>query len=88
MVKFALVHVITVIYHTIPFIDIHTDSCQLVPLSNNLLVMKNSHYQQFMSNLCYIIYINLFIRAFGSQTTFNDPCLIQFILYLTKMMGE
>ena len=88
MVKFALVHVIIVIYHTIPFIGIHTDSCQLVPLLKNLLVMKNSHCQRFMPNLCYIIYIDLFIRAFGSQTTFNDPCLIQFISYLTKMMGK
>ena len=66
----------------------HTDSCQLVPFLNNLLVMKNSHCQQFMPNLYYIIYIDLFIRAFGSQTIFNDSCLIQFILYLTKMMGE
>ena len=66
----------------------HTDSCQLVPFLNNLLVMKNSHCQQFMPNLCYIIYIDLLIRAFGSQTIFNDSCLIQFILYLTKMMGE
>ena len=64
MVKFALVHVITVVYHTIPVIDIHTDSCQLVPFSNNLLVMKNSHYQRFMSNLCFIIYIDLPIMAF------------------------
>ena len=64
MVKSVLVCVITVIYHTIPFIDIHTDSCQLVPLSNNLLVMKNSHYQRFMSNLCFIIYIDLSIMAF------------------------
>ena len=66
----------------------HTDSCQLVPFLNNLLVMKNSHCQQFMPNLCYIIYIDLFIRTFGSQTTSNDPCLVQFILYLTKVMGE
>ena len=66
----------------------HTDSCQYAPFLNDLLVMKNSHYQQFMSNLCYIIYIDLSIMAFSSQTTFNDSCLIQFILYLTKMMGE
>ena len=41
-----------------------------------------------MPNLCYMIYIDLFIRTFGSQTTLNDPSLIQFVLYLTKMMGE
>ena len=41
-----------------------------------------------MPNLCYIIYIGLFIRTFGSQTTLNDPSLIQFVLYLIKMMGE
>ena len=64
MVKSVLVCIITVIYPTIPVIDIHTDSCQLVPFSNNLLVMKNSHYQQFMSNLCFIIYIDLSIIAF------------------------
>ena len=45
--------------------------------------MKNSHHQQFMPNLCYIIYFDLCIGAFGLQTTSNDPCLVQFILYLT-----
>ena len=41
-----------------------------------------------MPNLCHIIYIDLFIRTFGLQTTLNDSSLIQFALYLTKMMGE
>ena len=50
--------------------------------------MKNSHHQQFMPNLHYIIYFYLCIGAFGLQTTFNDPCPVQFILYLTEMMGE
>ena len=66
----------------------HTDSCQLAPFLNNLLVVKNSHCQRFMPNLCYIIYIDLCVGTFGLQTTFNDPCQIQFILYLTKVMGE
>ena len=66
----------------------HTDSCQLVPFLNNLPVMKHSHCQRFMPNLCYIICIDLCIRAFGSQTTFNDPYLAKCILYLTKVMGE
>ena len=87
MVKFVLIHII-VIYHTIPFIDIHIDLCQFAPLFNDLLVMKIVT----VSNLC-LTYVILFILVyllghFGSQTTFNDSCLIQFILYLTKMMGE
>ena len=46
--------------------------------------MKNSHCQRFLPNLCYIIYIDLCIGAFGLQTTFNDPCLVQCILYLDQ----
>ena len=42
----------------------HTDSCQFAPSFNDSLVMKNSHCQQFMPNLCYIVYIDLFIMAF------------------------
>ena len=49
----------------------HTDSCQLVPFLNNLLVMKNSHCQQFMPNLYYIIYIDLFIGAFWFTDNFQ-----------------
>ena len=60
--------------------DNHTDSCQSVPFLNNLIVMKNSHCQQFMPNLCYIIYIDLCIGAFGLQTTLNDSCLAQFYM--------
>ena len=37
---------------------------------------ENSHCQWFMPNLCYIVYIDLSIMAFGLQTTTNDPCLI------------
>ena len=40
---------------------------------------ENSQYQWFMSNLCYIVYIDLSIMAFGSQTTTNDSCLIHII---------
>ena len=29
-----------------------------------------------MPNLCYIVYIDLSIMVFGSQTTTNDSCLI------------
>ena len=87
MAKFVLVHVIGVIYHTIPFIWViiltHVNR-----YLKNLIVMKDNHCQRFMPNLCYIIYIDLYIGAFSSQTTFNDPYLIQFELYLTKMMGE
>ena len=50
--------------------------------------MKNSYCQWFMPNLYYIIYIDLCIGAFSSQTTFNDSYLVQFILYQIKMMGE
>ena len=50
--------------------------------------MKNSHCQRFMPNLCYIIDIDLFIRTFGLQTTLNDTCLVQFILYLTQNDGR
>ena len=57
----------------------HTDSCQFAPFFNDLLVMKNSHHQRFMPNLCYIIYIDLFIMAFGLWTTTNDSCLIHII---------
>ena len=59
----------------------YTDSCQLAPFLNILLVMKNSYCQWFMPNLCYIIYIDLCIGAFSLQTTFNDPYLVQFLLY-------
>ena len=38
--------------------------------------------------LCYIIYINLFIRAFGSQTTFNDPCPVQFYMIFDQNNGR
>ena len=41
-----------------------------------------------MPNLCYIIYIDLSIRAFGSQTTFNDSCLIQFYIILDQNDGR
>ena len=40
---------------------------------------ENSHCQQFMPNLCYIIYIDLSIMAFGLWTTTNDSCLIHII---------
>ena len=87
MVNFVLVHVFHSPYNSFHMGN-HTDSCQLVLFLNNLLVMKNSYCQQFMPNLCYIIYIDLFIGAFSLQTTLNDSSLIQFELYLTKMMGE
>ena len=83
MAKFVLVHVIGVIYHTISFmwtiILTHVNRHL-----KNLIVMKDNHCQQFMPNLCYIIYINLCIGAFSLQTTFNDSSLIQFILYQIK----
>ena len=65
MAKFVLVHIIIVIYHTIPF----TWAATLIHVNlhhfpNDLFVMKNSHCQQFMPNLCYIVYIDLFIMAF------------------------
>ena len=41
-----------------------------------------------MPNLCYIIYINLCIRAFGLQTTFNDPCLVQLYIILDQNDGQ
>ena len=41
-----------------------------------------------MPNLCCIIYIDLFIRTFGSQTTLNDSNLIQFVLYLDQYDGR
>ena len=44
-----------------------------------------------VSGLCLtyiILFIDLCIGAFSSQTTFNDSYLIQFILYQIKMMGE
>ena len=66
----------------------HTDSHQFAPFFNDLLVMKNNHYQQFMPNLCYIVYIDLFIMAFGLQTTINDSCLIHTSLYLIKNDGQ
>ena len=57
MAKFALVHVIIVIYHTIPLhMGNHTDSCQLVPFLNNLLVMK----MVTVGDLC-LTYVILFI---------------------------
>ena len=87
MVNFVLVRICHSSYNSFHMGN-HTDSCQLLPFLNNLLVMKNSHCQRFMPNLCYIIYIDLFIRTFGLQTTLNDSSLIKFVLYLTKMMGE
>ena len=72
MAKFVLVHVYHSSYNSFHMGN-HSDPCQSVLFLNNLLVMKNSHYQQFMPNLCYIIYIDLCIGAFSSQTTFNDP---------------
>ena len=87
MAKFVLVHVIGVIYHTISFmwaiILTHVNRHL-----KNLIVMTDNHCQWFMPNLCYIIYIDSCIGAFSSQTTFNDSYLIQFVLYLTKMMSE
>ena len=59
MVEFALVCIIIVIYHTIPFIGIHTDSCQLVPFLNDLLVMKIVT----VSDLC-LTYVILFILVY------------------------
>ena len=41
-----------------------------------------------MPNLCYIIYIDLCIGAFGLQTTLNDSSLIQFVLYLDQNDGR
>ena len=63
----------------------HTDPCRPTPFPNNLPVMKNSHCQQFMPNLCYIIYI---YWGLWFTDNFNDSCLIQFVLNWTKMMGE
>ena len=82
-----LVHII-VIYHTISFhMSNHTDSRQLASQEFNC-------YEKIItvSGLC-LTYVILFILIhvlglFISQTTFNDPCLIQFILYLTKMIGK
>ena len=59
MVKFVLVHIIIVIYHTISFIGIHTDSCQLAQFLNNLLVMKIVT----VSDLC-LTYVILFILIY------------------------
>ena len=64
----------------------YTDSCQLVPFLNNLLVMKMVTVSDLC--LCYIIYIDLFIRAFGSQTTFNDPCPVQFYMIFDQNNGR
>ena len=64
----------------------YTDSCQLVPFLNNLLVMKMVTVSDLC--LCYIIYIDLFIRAFGLQTTFNDPCPVQFYMIFDQNNGR
>ena len=72
MVKFVLVCVIIVIYHTIPFTQAVTlTHVNFAPFSNDLLVMKNSHYQRFMPNLCYIVYTDLFIMAFWFADNFQ-----------------
>ena len=42
---------------------------------------ENSHCQQFMPNLCYIVYIDLFIMAFGLQTITNDSCLFLYYIW-------
>ena len=58
MVNFVLVHVIIVIYHTIPFIwAIILTHANWYHFSIILIVMKNSYCQWFMPNLYYIIYI-------------------------------
>ena len=79
MENFVLIRVITVIYHTISFIwAIILTHANWYHFLNNLLVMKNSHCQWFMPNLCYIIYFDLCIRAFWLADNFffflHDPC--------------
>ena len=66
----------------------YTDSCQSVPFLNNLIVVKNGHCQWFMPNLCYIIHFDLCIGAFGLQTTFNDPCPVQFYMIFDQSDGR
>ena len=41
-----------------------------------------------MPNLCYIIYIDLCIGAFSSQTTFNDSYLVQFYIIFDQNDGR
>ena len=75
-------------YHTIPFIlavtltHVNWHHFSMIYLLWKIVIISDLRLTS------YIIYIDLSIVAFSLQTTFNDPCLIQFILYLTKMMGE
>ena len=87
MAKFVLVHICYFSYNSFHMGN-HTDSCQSVPSFNNLIVMKNSHYQQLMPNLCYIMYINLCSGAFSLQTTFNDPYPVQLYIIFNQNDGR
>ena len=89
MVNFVLIHVIIVIYHTTSFtraiVLTHANQYHFPII---LIVTK----MVIVSNLC-LTHVTLFILIyvlgpFSSQTTFNDPYPVQFILYQIKMMGE
>ena len=70
--SWVLICVIIIIYHTIPFIwAVTLTHVNWYHSSMIYLSWKNSHCQRFMPNLCYIIYIDLFIRALWFTDNFQ-----------------